>query len=326
MIMQVFGLLHLADDQKSAMNVSVIDFREQILIYANNAKNMSKSLALNGIPYTVLTNDRSIIQDIASIDSNSSLELIEIPFSTKVPSGTFFYSAHYKLDAFKYIASLASGYYALCDLDMICINKPLSCLQNLIKAGIPMFYDISDQVIPAYGHEIIIRDLSKIGKIDSEGRWSGGEFIAGPPEFFASLVKEIEDIYNNYIFSISSLHHVGDEAYTSAALEKLRRKGMYIADAGTIGIVGRYWSTKVLHPQKPFDYFKNLFLLHLPADKKFLSELAEREIGSLSEFRAHYQKHQQRKRSRIVTKVKRAALFLRDYLRALLNKALNRTG
>lgn len=314
MSIQVFGLLHLADGQSSAMNLSVNGFREQVLVYANNAKTMSKSLALNGISYTVLTNDKSTIQDIASIDNSTSLEMIEIPFSTKVPSGIRFYSAHYKLDAFKYIASLTEGYYALCDLDMVCINTIPPCLQNLIKARIPLFYDISDQVISAYGHEVIISDLSSIGEIDSEGRWAGGEFLAGPPEFFANLVKEIEGIYNNYISNISSLHHIGDEAFTSAALERLRRKGFYIADAGTIGIVGRYWNTSVLHPQKPFDYFKSIFLLHLPADKKFLSALAEQEVDSLAQFRMRYQNH----RGSIGAKIKRVASFLRDYLRAIV--------
>lgn len=311
--MHVFGLLHLAESEKTAMNLSTDNFRDQISVYVNNAKALSKSLDLVGISYTLLTNNKSAIQDIVSRGVSTSFDIIEIPFSTEVPAGTRFYSAHFKLDAFKYLATLTDGYYALCDLDMLCINPPPSCLQNLIKNMIPMCYDISDQVIPAYGHEIIISDLSKIANIDSEERWSGGEFIAGPPQFFSDLVKEIDKIYDNYISNVSLLHHVGDEAYTSAALEKLRRKGRYIADAGTIGIVARYWNTSILHPQKSFDYYNQSFLLHLPADKQFLSELAEREMDSLSAIRAFYQKH----RESISIRVKKVALSIRRYLKAV---------
>lgn len=322
MNIQVFGLLHLDENQKTAMNFSTANFREQILVYVNNAKVLSNSLALNGISYTILTNNRSLIQNIASANDQTSLEVIEIPFSTKIPDGTQFYSAHYKLDALRYLASLSSGYYALCDLDMVCINGFPSCLNNLINSGIPLCYDISDQVIPAHGHDVIIRDLSAINGLESEGRWSGGEFISGTPEFFARLVKEIDGIYENYISNISSLHHVGDEAFTSAALECLRRSGVYIADAGTLGIVGRYWNTYVLHPQKPFDYFKKCFLLHLPADKIFLSDLAQRDMEALSQFKVLYARHQRS----VLTKLKKVALFSRHFLKVLPNKLLQRTA
>lgn len=150
--MHIFGLLHLAESEKTAMNVSTENFRDQILVYVNNAKALSKSLDLAGISYTLLTNNKSAIQDILSKEASAPFDIIEISFSTVVPAGTRFYSAHFKLDAFNFLATLPDGYYALCDLDMLCINQPPTCLQNLIKNKIPMCYDISDQVIPAYGH------------------------------------------------------------------------------------------------------------------------------------------------------------------------------
>lgn len=174
---------------------------------------------------------------------------------------------------------------------MVCINDFPACLHNIIKAGIPLCYDISDQVIPAYGHDVIIRDISTINKLESEGRWAGGEFISGTPELFNKLVSEIDVIYDDYVTNIHSLHHVGDEAVVSAAIEKMKRKGIYIADAGNIFIVGRFWNANVLHPQKPFAYYKNCFLLHLPADKKFISKLAKLEVGELADFISVYEKN-----------------------------------
>ncbi len=101
--MQIYGLLHLDENQQTAMNLSTKDFREQVSVYVNNAIVLSTTLSSNGIPFSLLTNNRSLIENCASIlGSSSSLSVIEISFTTKVPSGVRFYSAHYKLDAFRY--------------------------------------------------------------------------------------------------------------------------------------------------------------------------------------------------------------------------------
>ncbi len=313
MKIQIFGLLHLDENQQSAMNVATKNFRDQVSIYINNAVILSNTLQLQGIEFILLTNNKEFLSDCMSSDNaRTSLQISEIPFITKVPTGTKFYSAHFKLDVFRYFASLNKGYLALCDLDIVCINDYPVCLQNIIEAEIPLYYDISDQVIAAYGHDLIIRDLNKIHGLKSEGRWSGGEFISGTPEFFKILTREIDGIYSNYIDNLASLHHVGDEAITSSALEILRRNGVYIADAGTLGLIGRYWNTKTLHPQKPFSYFKRSFLLHLPADKRFLSDLARRNTTNSSEFKQLYLRHCTS--STISFKFKRSMKFLFGFL------------
>ena len=317
MNMNVFGLLHLAEDQPSAINLSRKGSQDHASVYLNNAIVLSKTLSSHGIAYTLLTNNKSLVEDLVSAESDGSpIRVIEIPFTTDVPPGTSFYSAHFKVDALRYLASLPDGYAALCDLDMVCINAMPPCLYSLINAGIPLCYDISDQVIPRYGHDVIIRDLSVIGGLESEGRWSGGEFIAGTPEFFSRLVGEIDEVYATYISYIPSLHHVGDEAFVSAALERLRRQGVYIADVGTLGVVGRYWNTSVLHPQKPFSYFGRCFLLHLPADKEFLSGLALRNMEDLSQFNVLYA----RQRRSILRMMKQGARYILRSVRTRLLK------
>jgi hypothetical protein len=290
--LRIFGLLHIKDNEKLAINLKSKNFNEQISVYLNNAITLSRSLHLKGVPYVLLTNEKALIESILQSCGNTyPLQVTEIPFITKVPTGISFYSAHFKLDALRYLGTLNGGYNALCDLDMVCINDLPTCLRNVIQADIPLFYDISDQVIPAYGHEAIIKDLTTIGGMASEGRWAGGEFISGPSHFFSRLVEEIDIIYDDYIANINSLHHVGDEAFTSAALERLRRGGLHIADAGAVGIVGRYWSNGVSHPQRPFKYFSGCFLLHLPADKDFISQFARREDGEIAQFGSSFGKH-----------------------------------
>ena len=276
MKLQLFGLLHLKENQLSAVNIRTKNFADQVQIYIRNAINLSNTLESQGVSFKLLTNKKYILDDYLRFEKNS-LQVEEIPFITEVPNGARFYSAHFKLDAFRYLSKQANEYVGLCDIDMVCANGYPACLDNIVKAKLPLYYDISDQVIPAYGHEVIIDDLKIIHGIESEGRWCGGEFISGTPAFFSMLVDEIESIYPNYIANISNLHHVGDEAFTTAALELLRRKGVCIGDAGTLGIVGRFWNTHTLHCQKPFESFKKCFLLHLPADKRFLAEVSLQE-------------------------------------------------
>ncbi len=287
MKIRLFGLLHLERAEHSAENVYTKDFQDQTGIYVKNAVNLSNSLERRGVGFVLLTNDKTAIDEIVSREG-MKLEVQEISFRTKVPSGVRFYSAHFKLDVFHYFASLSDKYVGFCDLDMVCINDFPPAFYKNMEGGIPMFYDISDQVIPAYGADVIIHDLESIHHCKSEGRWSGGEFITGPPAFFANLSAEIDRIYENYLNVIGQSHHVGDEAVTSAALEIMRKSGTYIADAGTLGIVGRFWSGKVLHPQKPLKCFEICSLLHLPADKHFLAAMAKKDPSRLAVFKREY--------------------------------------
>lgn len=321
--MKIFGLLHIAKNELSSTNLSTKNFEEQLSVYINNAIVLSKSLSLQSIEFGLLTNNKQLVEELASkTDDEFSLEIIEIPFITKVPSGVRFYSAHYKIDAFRYVASLKDSYYAICDLDMVCIDGLPICLQNIIKERIPLCYDISDQVIPAYGHDLIIRDLSIIGGLASEGRWSGGEFISGPPEFFIKLVSEIDAVYDKYVTAIPSLHHIGDESITSSALERMKRQGVYIADAGNLFIVGRYWNTSVLHPQKPFAYYKNCFLLHLPSDKKLISSMARLKAEALIDFLPIYEK----KLGSLSSKLEKGLKFIVKFIIRTFKKVLHCTA
>jgi hypothetical protein len=302
MSIRLFGLLHLARHETSAMNVNrIANFEQQKELYLKNAINLSKSLEARGISFTLLTNMKSEIHDVLKrIKCSYPLNVEYIDCTRNVPTGIRFYSAHYKLDAFRFLASLENEQYTgLIDLDMIALSDFPQCWMNLIKERIPICYDISDQVIPAYGHAIIIKDMQELFQNVSEGRWCGGEFISGPPTFFSLLNKEIDSIYEYYSKSFETFHHHGDELVTSVALEKLRRKGVCIADGGTIGIIGRFWSAPTLHPQKPFSYFKNCFLLHLPSDKEFLADLSNEATERKEKFIKEYETVKWQKQLRI---------------------------
>lgn len=285
-----FGLLHLEQDENSAVNVATSSFSEQTAIYVNNAVTLSSSLKKRGIDFELLTNRRDLVE--GALHHGRVLRVTEIPFETPVPRGIRFYSAHFKVDALRYLSRIEDAYLVLSDLDVICINDYPKAFRNIIKAGIPLCYDISDQEIPSYGHDTILGDLRSVHGIEGEGRWLGGEFIGGTSEFFRRLVAKIELIYPNYVSNLSRMRHVGDEALVSAAIELLRREGVYVADAGTIGIVARYWNRDSRHPQRPVHYYiSRFFLLHLPADKKFLSHLALHASSTSADFKDLYVRH-----------------------------------
>jgi hypothetical protein len=271
-----FGLLHLEPGQRSAVNVSAKDFGEQIRLYVRNARLLSQSLQRVGFDFTLLTNDKAALE-AADPTVCADLSVQQIAFAAPVPKGVLFYSAHFKVDAFRYLSSLTADYVALCDLDMVCINDVPPALVNAVEKKTSLTYDISDQVIPAYGAGRIRDDLEAMVMGKSEGRWMGGEFISGTPEFFGQLVEEIATTFPAYLSIIDRMHHVGDEAYTSAAIERLKNRGVRIGDAGAVAIVGRYWNVRTLHPQRPFSYYEQCFLLHLPADKRLLAEMSMSE-------------------------------------------------
>ena len=103
MNLHMFSLLRLDEDQQNATNLPNTSIREQISVYINNAVVLSRTLALRGIEFTLLTNNRSLIESIVlDHEHGSALNILDIPFITEVPSGVRFYSAHYKLDAFRH--------------------------------------------------------------------------------------------------------------------------------------------------------------------------------------------------------------------------------
>ena len=286
-----YGLLHIAKGEKSAANGRSKKFDLQIETYLMNAVNLAYSLESKGIEFVLLTNQLATIDchlnELGLIDR---FQVKQIDFTTHVPTGTSFYSAHFKIDVFEYLGSLpADRYVGAIDLDTIAIGEISPHFQNLIREKVPIIYDITDQVTPVFGRDRMLQDLQKLLPSINEVRWSGGEFITGTPDFFKSLATEISKIYDRYINAIDSLHHQGDEMLTSVALAELRHQGKFtFGDGGDLGIVGRFWSYPPKHVQPSFRHFENLFLLHLPSDKQFLAQLDPEDAKSRDLFLKKY--------------------------------------
>lgn len=289
--MRFYTLVHIEKDEISLHNNSgsIRSFDEQVYLYLSCARQLHLSLKSSGIELVVITNDKAFLERLNK--NEYDITILQINFTLHVPSGIKFYSAHYKIEIYKYLSSLTDDYVGLIDCDVVCINEMPDCFKNIIRYKTPLYYDITDQMVPAYGEERIINDKEKLGKTKSIGLWAGGEFIAGPPDFFERLFKEIESIKENYFRNFDSFLHQGDEMLTSVAIENmLLKSNERIIDAGVLSIIARFWSYKPIHVQRSIGVYTNHFLLHLPSDKKFIINLNENDLKGEGFFR-NYKQH-----------------------------------
>lgn len=235
----------------------------------------------------VITNNEAAIKSVAP-----ELRTQVIPFELSIPSTVKAWSNHYKFELFKWLGTKGAEYSIVLDADMTCINPMPVNLRLCLKKNIPIYYDISDQIYPAYGRERVITDKDKLSDIGSIGLWAGGEFIGGDGAFFAELYKRITRINETYFKVFAELRHQGNETAIGVAIEEMLRSGTYICDAGKLGIIGRFWSAPPVHVQRPFAAYLDNFFLHLPFDKGILSECHSPET-----FVRAYQRYLARKRN-----------------------------
>jgi hypothetical protein len=193
MNIQFYGFLHLRDTEASTVNVQVASFLDQVRIYCSNALALSRSLAACGLPFRLLTNNAETIRR-AHPEAAAELDIDTIEFHTEVPAGIRFFSGHYKLDVFRHLGQQDDHYQALIDLDMLAMTPPTPALSYYIDNQVALAYDITAQVTPSTSDDSLRRQLDDILQRPSSGRWSGGEFLAGPPEFFSRLTEASESI------------------------------------------------------------------------------------------------------------------------------------
>jgi hypothetical protein len=295
-IVRLFGLLHTAAGESNTANLTIDNESLVTELYVRNAITLWRSLDRSGIVFTLICSEPDRVSTLCRRFGAPGLSLQEIDFPLEIPSGIPFYSAHHKLDLFRHLGSLPEGeYVGVVDLDMIALGEPPPGLAEIVDRGTPLAYDITHQMVPAFGRDALAGDLETLAGIQSDGRWLGGELLAGRPSFFRALREVIDGFYGVYLREWPRFHHQGDEILTSAAIARLDRCGVEIADAGPLAIVTRYWSNVPRHPQPRFDALPHPFLLHLPADKQFLATLHQNEQIDAERFLLAYRRHLRRR-------------------------------
>jgi hypothetical protein len=279
-----YGLLYVNDAREIHANLRASQ-QKALETYLRCAMLCDRSMRHHGYKFSLITNRASQLQEMTDRVGGSSITILERPFTLSVPTDAPFYSAHFKLDLMATFGSGGLGEaIALVDIDTVLL-QPFQCAPP--NDGL-IGYDISDQVFPAYGSEVIRNDMELVaGGSLSAPRWWGGEFIAGPAVSFQKLSDTIGGLWPTYLEHRSQLHHAGDEMLTSTALEVLKSTGLQATDATNTNVC-RWWSSRTRHRQIPLPVAMETCLLHLPADKAFLQSQAEREFNPASFLQTYF--------------------------------------
>lgn len=267
-------------------------------IYVSCCKALHDSLTEHGFELTILTNEPDVISRKAP-----SLPVMSIPFTLKIPEDIAFYGAHHKIDVYDWFSKQAEDYSVLLDLDEVCINYMPENMIHAIEHDIPLYYDITSQIYPDAGRKRLIHDKTILSPDADIGLWAGGEFIGGTADFYKKLYETIISFSNTYFSRYKEFFHQGDEMLTSVAIELLIRRGTVIVDAGSFGGIRRYWSVGTNHCELLFLAVKDSFLLHIPADKRFIAK-----GGYDSAFSVRYEKYLRSEKT-IATHVQIPRLF-----------------
>lgn len=263
-----YGLLYLDDDHTSHANLR--NGRDPREIYIRCAHLLARSALASGEDFTLITNDTSAIDRICDYLGISPLRTVSIDFDVAVPQGIPFYQAHQKLSVLKAFASASLGLkVGLIDIDAV-INSGFS---HLLGEGEIVAYNITSNIPATYLDAFALLEVEH-----DDCRWYGGEFICGSSDSFHRLWCEIESMLPRYYEQIGNFKHVGDETIVSAAINVLVANGHHVADAGGV-IVSRWWSSRTNTPQPTFDVASKASIMHLPADKAILANLASEWDG-----------------------------------------------
>ena len=288
--MNIYGLLHV--DEACLRHKPDYAAPLKIDLYGRTAVNLAHSATASSLPFAVLSNAVAWLEArLAAIGHGGALTVLPLLVDREVPADTPFRSAHHKLDVIHAFASGQLGaMVALIDLDVV-IRHAFS-LQAPDRLCV---YDIWDQVAPAYGAERIRADLVALGAPHQSSAWFGGEFIAGPAAAFGLLAREIDDIWPQYLSLLGQTHHTGDEMVVTAALLRLAARGVPLHPVNGTGVIARWWSGRTLAPLPPLDAVLNDSMLHLPADKPFLAQMAAAPFEDAA-FIATYRAYARRQR------------------------------
>jgi hypothetical protein len=287
------GLLFVSgvDSKNEAPNMRRLSATDRrISVYLKLASRLANGIFRNfGRRLLLLTNRAEYLDGlIAKIairqpEFCSKLDVLEIPFAGGLPAAARFHSATNKIFVLEYFAQ-NPGYHLLLDLDMVCQCPFSDDVWRRIGSGLPLVYDISEQVFPAYGYARIAEDLRKFcGDVD-HFCWYGGEFIGGRQDFFAALSALLQPMIQQYGQCWETLHHQGDEIIVSSALNLLRQRNGCEAfvDVGSHNVVRRHWGIPTAHEEPNFRKSQNLSFVHLPAMKGLLGcGLADTEVLGL---------------------------------------------
>jgi len=287
MKIKFYTLLYIDLEEKRTLQGAQREGIERLKIFVKNIVLLNCSLlaansSVDGV--IVLTNNSAIINEILCDIGYSGLNIIEIPFDFDVPKGIKFYSAHFKIDAFKYLSTRPDNEYSiLLDNDIVAL-KPLSTtFYDVVQRREPMCYKINEA-----DADIIQSDCRKIYQLVPIVEWIGGELLGGVNSLYSEIYSKCMRIASTYFNQLNNgLFHIGDEMLTSISVAQMASEGIRFVDAGTLGFLYRYWG---MHEHEPLEHFNPIFA-HLPADKVWMASINLKDGFDVKIFSKSYRRH-----------------------------------
>ena len=286
MNVRFFTLLYVAEgivDQTLAGGVKKLSGEDRILVYLKNCHTLNHCLKINQlVGLTILTNKSEYLESLKK-KYNLSFQVKEIAFDLDVPKNIGFYSAHFKIDAYRYLGTLANTYSFLLDNDVVCLKNMPMTMHELIDKHIAVHYAFP--VCKVEKHDVNMMKYIEPSIIT--GEWSGGEFIGGDAVFYAELYQNIIGFADRYFKRVHEMFHQGDEMLTSIALEKMKLGGWKIIDGGMVNLIYRYYSVV---ENKTIESYKS-WMVHLICDKHFLAGIDCESYQINSDFIVKYNRY-----------------------------------
>lgn len=265
--MRFYTLLYIDLEESRKITGKKWEGEERILIFLKNACLLDASLMSSNPSnqhLTILTNNKRLLDELLDKINYHDITIEEISFNLKVPKGIPFYSAHFKIDVFKYLSQKENEYSILLDSDIVVLNKFSKVFILLIKEKIPIFYQM-----PYYTPDIILDTANKIDPQRGPVQWIGGEIIGGNNTFFSMLYEESIRIIPSYFNLIKEgLIHIGDEMITTLAIRRLKNKDLNYYDLGVCEIIKRYWG----YQDKDKLNYNQVIFAHLLIDKVWIAK------------------------------------------------------
>lgn len=299
-----YSLLYFTDNDINP-NLSSFYKKNKDKIYILNALNLNNSLAKQNLNYVLITNNKKKIEN----EIGSLIKIKQISFKKIFKKKISFLSAHYKVEVYNFL-SKQKNISCLLDLDILALNKLPTYLKYAAKKKINLVYNLNKKKINKSLNKKIVQSLRLCNNLkDNSSDWFGGEFVFGSSKFFHYLYKNIRAILPNYKKHLSSMHHVGDETLLNAALQLIKKKKLIsFNETNKKKIIGRFWSINTVSRQKNINYFLNNFLIHLPSDKVFLSEIDVKQL-SVKEIKKIYLKYYNSPKKKFLNKIKKLISF-----------------
>lgn len=283
---QLYGMLYLGEAGERHTNLKR-KATAALDIYVRNAVTVARSAAAAGMAFAVVTNaPERLAEALARNGLAEHLRVVAHDFTLDVPADIPFRSAHFKLDLLQAFGTGQFGdFVGLIDIDVF-VQAPIA----FAETDRLYVYDIYDQATTPAREADIRADLAHFvpGELGPT-RWYGGEFIVGGAGAFARLAEEIRALWPDYCAAIGTITYVGDEMVVSAALLRLMRQGVAVHDVSGDDVVARWWSLRTHTPMMSFARAVRSAILHLPADKALLSEVAGAAVAPAA-FVARYRK------------------------------------